>query len=220
MRQRVLKFPVGREFKKLLNDKNEWSIITDQKLKILVAKRGGYGTITKEVIEETALEFLRKDYPNHIKVYLLHTHPERTHPSPSDQDLVAFYATKLSNLFMGINVAGYGVITEKGITIIKLGGHPLENMFRVHTIKFEFNHQLGRNLVKSYQNRNPSLKNEVDEKKYNDYHDSLSSKERENYVGNAGVKAVKQLASRSGGDIKVKSVRRKLPHFIKRRGKL
>lgn len=127
MRQ-VLRFPVGKEFKKILEDDHEWYVITNLRLKPIVLKRGKPDSIPQSTAQEAIDELKQKTFSKEyaIRVFLLHTHPRTRSNAPSDGDLRSFFRHKINNPYQlyGIIPAGFGIITKKGIFIIKLPENP------------------------------------------------------------------------------------------------
>jgi hypothetical protein len=128
MRRQILRFPVGREFKKILEDDHEWYVITDMRLKPLVMERGEEHRVPSHIERkayETLEEKLRKTNPGKsLSVYGLHTHP--AYPSgavlkvPSIEDMYVFIKDHYHNKKMFVRIKGHGIITKREILIIKL----------------------------------------------------------------------------------------------------
>lgn len=115
-----LRYPLNREFREYLDDTHEWEILTDTRLNILVAKRGTEEAVTYRVTRSAYADLKRMLPPGKlISVYDLHTHPGNRTPTPSPGDMKSFADQKLMQEF-GVIEAGYGVITPKGIYIVKL----------------------------------------------------------------------------------------------------
>lgn len=137
MRRDILRFPVGQEFKDMLNDYYEWLILTDLKLKPLITYSGGRGSISGLIVRNAYIALTRKAKGKTLYVYELHTHPDCKTPTPSTSDISCFVteADDSQNKRRGtlksteettqyhhpnIIVMGRGVITKNGITIVKL----------------------------------------------------------------------------------------------------
>jgi hypothetical protein len=118
----VLRFPVGRQFKKILEDDHEWFIITDANLKPLVVKRSPYvSRVPGKMVGSMYIE-LYKSLPQgkSIRVYDLHTHPGIGNSVPSEGDIGPFIKHKKALSGAKIIVIGFGIITPYGISILKL----------------------------------------------------------------------------------------------------
>jgi hypothetical protein len=123
----------------MLEDDHEWVVITDLHLRILKAKRGVVGVVPGHVEAEAfaELDFYRKT-PQKIRVYDLHTHPDTARPVPSTGDIEAFIKDTINKnkipVLKGFIIAGFGVITKKGIMVLKL---PTSNT-RLHNLDKSF----------------------------------------------------------------------------------
>ena len=127
MTRQILRFPVGQQFRKILEDDHEWCIITDLRLNIKAAVRGGKLGYKGDVLN-TAYNKIIKGLPKGktINIYHLHTHPGTLTSIPSENDLNTFINTKGDRDFLkslGIIERGYGIITPYNILIIKLPEH-------------------------------------------------------------------------------------------------
>jgi hypothetical protein len=120
----TLKFPTGQQFQRMLQDDHEWHIITDTRLKILGAGRGEFRQISKENVKEDYIRLVQSRPSNKpLRVFDLHTHPRSRASVPSYGDMGAIIVDKLFALKdLGVNIVGHGVVTEKGIIIIKITG--------------------------------------------------------------------------------------------------
>jgi len=124
MTRQILRFPVGQQFRKILEDDHEWFILTDMHLKVLAANRGGMNGISLTVINKTYKDLIEKTPPHILRIFSLHTHPYsmddgKTDKMPSQLDMNFFIRNKLFNLFGGVIEMGAGVITKEGIFIVK-----------------------------------------------------------------------------------------------------
>jgi hypothetical protein len=124
MRHQVLRFPVGPQFRKILEDDHEWKVFTDLHLKVILMRRGRKTTIPHQLIVDAYRDLERKvPEGKTIRIYDLHTHPSDDN-IPSPQDIDCFIGTKwwqnYAGLENGIYVVGNGVITKKGIFIVKM----------------------------------------------------------------------------------------------------
>jgi hypothetical protein len=121
MRGHVLRFPVGRQFQKILEDDHEWYVVTDMHLKVIAAGRGEQRHVPNNIIDTVYKEVFKKyrgAREGSIRVYDLHTHPE-VHYYPSPGDLGRSVEDRVLHRY-GIIHAGFGVITKDGIFIWKL----------------------------------------------------------------------------------------------------
>jgi hypothetical protein len=129
MGRQVLRYPVGREFRKILDDDVEYCVITSTQLKPLIVKPGERGMVSRAVELNAYMELERRIPPGKIvPVYNLHTHPIGGHPVPSIGDMHSFFNEKrgkyVSEWHGRIRVVGHGVITKKGIIIVKISQDP------------------------------------------------------------------------------------------------
>jgi hypothetical protein len=163
MRQ-VLRFPVGPQFRKILEDDHEWLVITDLHLRILKAKRGKIDVVPGYVEQEAfaELDFYRKT-DRKIRVYDLHTHPGSFRPTPSSGDMVGYIKDTINKskipVLKGFIIAGFGVITKNGIMIIKLP----TNKTRLHNLDDDFGHDYRKESYEKYDKRVLDLNREVDD---------------------------------------------------------
>lgn len=123
MRQ-FLRYPLTREFLKYVADDHEWAVITDSRLRPIIAKRGGRRVIDSNVVTQVFKELIeKKPKDTIIKVYFHHTHPGSRSVIPSTFDVqsdVYYKLNKEKELSKhGIIVLGYGIITKSGIGILK-----------------------------------------------------------------------------------------------------
>lgn len=123
MRRDILRFPVGQQFRKILEDDHEWIILTDVHLKPIVMERSSKKESITRVEIEKAYYRLKEKIPEgkRVQIYDLHTHPRSGGMIPSSNDMKNFLAEKILNPFK-ISLAGHGVITKDGIFIVKLHG--------------------------------------------------------------------------------------------------
>lgn len=120
MRQ-VLRYPVGQNYRQIMNDPFEWFVITDLRLNPIVMERGIKGKITPEVQKDAYYKLLSISKGKSIRVYILHTHPGHYRSALSDSDIKAAIISMTVNLeSLGIIIVGNGVITDKEIVIMKL----------------------------------------------------------------------------------------------------
>lgn len=138
-----LRYPTGTEFRKILADDHEWLVLTDTRLKVLVAERGDEREITIKTIKKAYLKIAQVDRINNpIKIFVLHTHPT-DHPAPSlaDWDTSFMFAKKKLLLPSGIDEVGFGVIGAKSIVIAQYPDDKkkLNTLGKKFTGKFEDN---------------------------------------------------------------------------------
>jgi hypothetical protein len=121
MRQ-VLRLPVGPQFKKILEDDHEWLVITDMRLKPIIVKRGEEDCIYRSTVFKAYDELEQKirGGRNAVRVLVLHSHPHTQSNSPTGGDLDSFFKQKTGFAVKSIIISGFGIITRKGIFIIKL----------------------------------------------------------------------------------------------------
>jgi len=122
MTRQILRFPVGQQFRKILEDDHEWIVLTNIQLQPLVMIRSDRKDgISEAVVKEAYWQLKQKiTGGKQVRIYDLHTHPKRgTIPSPVD--IKKFLEEKILNPFK-VSLAGHGVITKKGIFIVKLHG--------------------------------------------------------------------------------------------------
>jgi hypothetical protein len=122
MRRQILRFPVGQQFKKILEDDHEWIVITDVHLKPLVMERAEKTHIPHN-LERKVLDNLSNSVPEGklLKIYNFHTHPRNKRVAPSEEDWNSFIYSK-KHPFIGKKLVevGYGVIGRTDIVLIKL----------------------------------------------------------------------------------------------------
>jgi len=124
MTRQTLRYPVGEQFRKILEDDHEWKVFTDLHLKVILARRGRKTSIPQQIILN-AYRDLKWKVPEGktLRIYDLHTHPTDTY-IPSSSDINNFIGIKLWQNYgkpdNGIYVMGHGVITKKGIFIVKM----------------------------------------------------------------------------------------------------
>jgi hypothetical protein len=132
MTRQILRFPVGRQFQKVLEDDYEWHIISDMRLNVLTLNRGGRGEIPYVVVDKAYKQLVKKTLPGSaIRIYDLHTHPEGSYLStpdkynlmyPSVSDVGVIIQEQLTRNFRNRNITlvGGGVITKRGIFIMRI----------------------------------------------------------------------------------------------------
>jgi hypothetical protein len=163
MRQ-VLRYPVGRQFRKMLEDDHEWVVITDLHLRILKAKRGEVDYVPGGVENQAFMElgFYRKT-PQKMRVYDLHTHPGSFRPTPSSGDMGGFIKDTLNKSKIPVLerfiIAGFGVITKTGIMIIKLPA----SKARLQNSDDTFRHDYREKAYGKYDKRVEDLNREIDD---------------------------------------------------------
>lgn len=123
MRQ-ILRIPTGKQFRKMVDDDHEWFIIADTRLKPIVTSRGKPDSIPQQIKERVYARLNKSLYKSGktIRVYDLHTHPDRNIMIPSWVDIDAnLYQQQFHNLnTTNIKVVGYGVVGKREIVILKL----------------------------------------------------------------------------------------------------
>lgn len=124
MSRRILRFPVGRQFREIVNDTHEWYVVTDARLRILVARRCGIDDISSRDIMEAFDELHHRFPEGGMRIYTLHSHPEGDTYVPSPTDMNTYILDKLDYLNrrpkFGFSEIGQGVISKHGIYIVKL----------------------------------------------------------------------------------------------------
>lgn len=143
----IARYPVSWQYARMLEDDHEWCVLADARLKILVAKRGGRDSVSTEVIRDAYETLIKKIPPGTtIRIYDLHTHPVSEGNVPSYQDIDAFIAQKYHE-GNGFILAGHGVISDKGILIVKLTNdkEKLKSMYK--TVKTKYRKET-RNYIK------------------------------------------------------------------------
>jgi hypothetical protein len=153
MRRQILRFPVGPQFREVLEDDHEWLILTDMRLRPLVMNRGHIDGISTTQRSKLYYDLSKQAwFKKHIRVYDLHTHPtwgDLDQLAPSQADMTNFTferATQRFNKEYGISVAGSGVITKKGILIIKIAEQISKQAIENDDIKNEYSSRVKREL--------------------------------------------------------------------------
>jgi hypothetical protein len=204
MKRQILRFPVGQQFQKILEDDHEWFVITDKRLKILVAKRGAESFITKNVSDDAFSELRTKMKDGQIiEVYTLHSHPYEEGDGayqrfPSVKDMDYF----ITNKYLGkkyIVEVGQGIITKKGILLIKLPeyDHKIKDM--VHRVSFSYMNNVRKQLNTKLNTNSDDVLNVA--------LSSLPEKQKSKLIINAHEKAFKKLIKEEP-DIKTKRIGR------------
>lgn len=123
MKRQILRFPVGPQFRKILEDDHEWKVITDMHLRPLVMRRGDKHGISHKLITR-AYEDLISMIPegNSVRIYDLHSHIGGYEFFPSGQDLRSFIENMRYQNWKhnNIQILGQGVISKSGILIVKM----------------------------------------------------------------------------------------------------
>lgn len=128
MTRQILKFPVGRQFREILEDDHEWMVITDMRLNPIVYGRGTKTCIPYEV-EISVFNELNHMYAGGepVPIYHLHTHPFTPgtrfdhYPTPSDMlSNIRDLKYQMKNTGSNVFIVGHGVISKSGIFIVKI----------------------------------------------------------------------------------------------------
>jgi len=208
-----LQFPTNnKDILGYLKDDHEWMIITDLKLNMLGAARGSRRSCDDECIKnafQAASEVINDFYPKEQHrqlsyVYCLHTHPQGVQ-YPSQMDILAFFNLKKNHQF-GFNVMGYGVITNRGISLIKLP----ENKEKLWAI--DIKPILTKYSDKSEQNEMTTvykklIKQDKPLDNFDNYYEALPLKEKQKIARSASHRAFRD-AFKDEPDIQTKVIRK------------
>jgi hypothetical protein len=199
-----MRFPVGQQFQKILEDDHEWHIITDPRLKILEAIRGESRTIEQGTIKENYTRLVHNNPSNKpLRIFDLHTHPHSRVSVPSYNDMSGFILDKLFALkLLGVNIVGHGIVTKRGIIIIKISGKE-DKLLDLHDLVPSTYKNTTRTLIKQELNQTTwvGAKREAVNR--------LTEKERMALMARMHKKAFRSMIENEP-DIRAKTVRRSI----------
>ena len=209
-----LQFPTtSKDIQRYLKDDHEWMIITDLKLNMLGAARGSRRSCDEECIKnafQSASQVLNDFYPKeqHRKlsyVYCLHTHPQSIQ-YPSQMDLLAFFNLKKNHQF-GFHVMGYGVITSRGVSIIKFP-EDKEKLWAIDIkpILTKYTDRSEQNVMRTVYKK--LIKQGIPLDKFDDHYESLPIKEHQKIMRSASHRAFRDTFKEEP-DIETKIIRKK-----------